>query len=683
LSTSIKLFFFDSIISLQTKLYQKKYTQKIKPMKKKFNLLLMFLFSINSFSQVGINTTTPHASSMLDINATDKGLLIPRVSISNLNAAAPITTPATSLLVYNTNVTTGAGFYYWDSAKWTPFGSSGWGITGNSGTTPASNFLGTTDAQDLVIKANNTEAIRVKTNGSIGIGTNNPQTKLHIETTGATTFTQNFDALTTGNVTTTAGTNPYQIINGGTCTVTNAWKIGSTFSSVAPCATCSTKGAYINYSSSCSQDDSLIVGPYTATSTSATVSFNYSYDDFSGNDSFVVILYNETTSTTISTLLTLTADALSQSYTSGALTVVSGQNYSVRFKYIGNNDMGAIVDNVSITFASPNGALRIVDGTQAVGKVLTSDASGNASWAVPALSISGSNLSISGGNTVAIPSGSYTFTNGLTNMAGTVKLGGTLTEDTTIAATVFPFNVSSATKPNMLRVDNNEDVVKFGHDGTLSDEGASLTIDGYATTVKYITSAKNGFSSRGTAIGVGSIEYLVDGEATIASSFSITPTVTNLYDLGTSTSRWKNIYLQNAPIVTSDVTLKKNIKELGYGLKEIMKLNPISYQWKNDYIGETFIPENQRETSLGFSAQELLTVLPEVVKTHDWKIISEETPDQYQYLKNDKLGVIYSQIIPVTVKAIQEQQTQIEELKKAVEELKKQNELLLQLVNKK
>jgi hypothetical protein len=44
---------------------------------------------------------------------------------------------------------------------------------------------------------------------------------------------------------------------------------------------------------------------------------------------------------------------------------------------------------------------------------------------------------------------------------------------------------------------------------------------------------------------------------------------------------------------------------------------------------------------------------------------------------------MYTQIIPVAVKAIQEQQAQIEELKTAVAELKKQNELLLQLVNKK
>lgn len=74
-------------------------------------LLFVLLFPLTIFAQVGINTTTPHASSMLDITATDKGLLIPRIAIPNLNAAAPVTTPATSLVVYNTNAATGIGFY--------------------------------------------------------------------------------------------------------------------------------------------------------------------------------------------------------------------------------------------------------------------------------------------------------------------------------------------------------------------------------------------------------------------------------------------------------------------------------------------------------------------------------------------------------------------------------------------
>jgi hypothetical protein len=49
-----------------------------------------------------------------------------------------------------------------------------WGLGGNSGTAPATNFIGTTDTQPLVVKTNNIEAMRVLSNGNIGIGTTNP-----------------------------------------------------------------------------------------------------------------------------------------------------------------------------------------------------------------------------------------------------------------------------------------------------------------------------------------------------------------------------------------------------------------------------------------------------------------------------------------------------------------------------
>ena len=144
-------------------------------------LLLLLLFSLSLSAQVGINTTTPNASSMLDITATDKGLLIPRISIPNLNAAAPVTSPVTSLLVYNTNATTGIGFYYWDGSKWTPFtgGTSHWTKTGND------------------IYNNNT--------GNVGVGTSTPTNKFHIENIGTagSLLSQNFETnavapLTTG-----------------------------------------------------------------------------------------------------------------------------------------------------------------------------------------------------------------------------------------------------------------------------------------------------------------------------------------------------------------------------------------------------------------------------------------------------------------------------------------------------
>lgn len=72
---------------------------------------------INTFAQnVGINATgaTPNASAMLDIDASNKGLLIQRVALTDVSDATTIATPATSLLVYNlgTGGLSPAGYYY-------------------------------------------------------------------------------------------------------------------------------------------------------------------------------------------------------------------------------------------------------------------------------------------------------------------------------------------------------------------------------------------------------------------------------------------------------------------------------------------------------------------------------------------------------------------------------------------
>lgn len=80
------------------------------------------LFTITTTAQVGIGTDTPVESSMLDIDASTKGLLIPRVAITNLSSSAPIAgTMAESLLVYNINSSTPGidkGFYYWSGSAW-------------------------------------------------------------------------------------------------------------------------------------------------------------------------------------------------------------------------------------------------------------------------------------------------------------------------------------------------------------------------------------------------------------------------------------------------------------------------------------------------------------------------------------------------------------------------------------
>lgn len=106
-------------------------------MKKSLPIItLLFLIAVYSRSQnVGINTTgaVPAPSALLDVDAAptnDKGVLLPRVALLATNNPLPVTSPATSLVVYNT-ATAGVspnnvvpGFYYWDGSVWKTLGGN-------------------------------------------------------------------------------------------------------------------------------------------------------------------------------------------------------------------------------------------------------------------------------------------------------------------------------------------------------------------------------------------------------------------------------------------------------------------------------------------------------------------------------------------------------------------------------
>lgn len=150
----------------------------------------LFLVFGNTFSQVGIGTTTPHTSSTLHLEDATRGFLLNRVSLTNVsNSTSPINTPATGLLVYNTNAAVtggqGVGFYFWSGTQWqkliTSNDNNDWTLTGNTGTNPTNNFIGTIDNQDFVIRTNNTEKLRVEAGGDVGIGTNNPSHTLEVQ----------------------------------------------------------------------------------------------------------------------------------------------------------------------------------------------------------------------------------------------------------------------------------------------------------------------------------------------------------------------------------------------------------------------------------------------------------------------------------------------------------------------
>ena len=123
-------------------------------------LSIIVLFTAPFYSvkaQVGIGTTTPSSSAQLDVTSSTKGVLLSRVALTSLTSASPLTSPTTSMLVYNTatagsypnNVT--PGYYYWNGTAWVRFEDQttspgvmewNWTLGNPTSLSPAATFVG-------------------------------------------------------------------------------------------------------------------------------------------------------------------------------------------------------------------------------------------------------------------------------------------------------------------------------------------------------------------------------------------------------------------------------------------------------------------------------------------------------------------------------------------------------------
>ena len=90
-------------------------------------IIVFLLITQALLAQTSIGTTTPNVSAKLEVAATDKGFLPPRVALTATNVFSPIVGTAANaagLLVYNTATTTNTpnnvvpGYYYWNGTAW-------------------------------------------------------------------------------------------------------------------------------------------------------------------------------------------------------------------------------------------------------------------------------------------------------------------------------------------------------------------------------------------------------------------------------------------------------------------------------------------------------------------------------------------------------------------------------------
>lgn len=160
-------------------------------MKPKFTLwqrafLLVALAGCSTLVQaqlkIGDNPTSIQKSSILELESTRQGLLLPRLSDT---AAINLLTPPNGMIIF---LNTDQSLRLRSNGSWVKIAdlstaTSNWSLTGNTGTNPATNFIGTIDGQPLVIRTSNAERLRIDAAGNVGIGQANPTAKLNVDGT--------------------------------------------------------------------------------------------------------------------------------------------------------------------------------------------------------------------------------------------------------------------------------------------------------------------------------------------------------------------------------------------------------------------------------------------------------------------------------------------------------------------
>jgi hypothetical protein len=130
----------------------------------------------NAQLKVGKNPATIKKSAILELEADKQGLLLPRLtSFTGINTAIG-TDAVDGMIVYLSDAATPAnsGLYMREGTNWVKIASastalSNWSLKGNTGTDPATDYIGTSDGKDLSIRTNGTEAIKVTTAGNVAL----------------------------------------------------------------------------------------------------------------------------------------------------------------------------------------------------------------------------------------------------------------------------------------------------------------------------------------------------------------------------------------------------------------------------------------------------------------------------------------------------------------------------------
>ncbi len=566
-----------------------------------------------------------------------------------------------------------------------------WTITGNAGTAAGTNFIGTTDSVDWVVKTNNLERMRVLAAGNVGIGTSNPagaelNVTLNNNTTAAPILTLN-----------RAGTG------------STGWM--SVFSGAAigdwnPLTNTGDKSIiFTNDSDTALNTSGLFIGPWSSRPNGIKIMENGNLGIGFVNPAAKLDVNGTFRVTASNAGSEVTYNTLSANQTFGHVFQDNGAAQWQLFK--NNSNQFGIYDyaRVSNVFTiSPNGNMSLMPAGGFVGigtpapsvklevsqgnfKVTNNAYSlisaqsyhsadhpafiglrGQGTEALPAYPLAGDVLSSFIGrdvidgltNSIHYGGGSM-YINANENFSAANK--GTYIDFTTTANGT---NIES----EKVRIDHNGNVgigtiapgaklhitdnqnertlhVEHNFTGLINTDAAFIGgIDAsFSSTGLFVLQKDNlGFGSAGTnlinVVSNSVSKMLVNGLGYVGIG---NPTPAFLLDVSGTTACAGNVW-------TSDLRKKKNIETLSLnGIDILTKLRPVSFEWKE------VLDDGMKGTQMGFIAQELERQLPSIV-------VTENNTDKTK-------GVKYIELLPILVKAMQDQQKEIEELKLKIEQL--------------